>query len=134
MLGSAFQPLVSLAVAVILYDSGLALQWGKVRAFRTAGLDVLMWGSSEEERTRIRDASFELAPGEQLASAASEGSKVEGVNTILLLTEEDDFNALAASNLAGDPETPVYRLAPRHSSHGAVAPYIAAETLFAPRT
>src|SRR5215468_10335033 len=30
LLGPAFQPLVSLAVAVILYDSGLALQWGKV--------------------------------------------------------------------------------------------------------
>ena len=29
--GAAFQPLVSLAVAVILYDSGLALQLGKVR-------------------------------------------------------------------------------------------------------
>src|SRR3974390_1907861 len=31
LLGSAFQPLVSLAVAVILYDSGLALRWGSVR-------------------------------------------------------------------------------------------------------
>src|SRR6516164_1443712 len=31
LLGAAFQPLVSLAVAVILYDSGLALEWGKVR-------------------------------------------------------------------------------------------------------
>src|SRR5215470_17210472 len=30
LLGAAFQPLVSLAVAVILYDSGLALEWGKV--------------------------------------------------------------------------------------------------------
>jgi hypothetical protein len=30
LLGPAFQPLVSLAVAVILYDSGLALEWGKV--------------------------------------------------------------------------------------------------------
>ena len=57
---------------------------------------------------------------------------MEGVNTILLLTEEDDFNALAASTLAGDPETPVYRLAPRHPSHGVVAPYTAGETLFAP--
>jgi NhaP-type Na+/H+ or K+/H+ antiporter len=28
LLGPAFQPLVSLAVAVILYDSGLALEWG----------------------------------------------------------------------------------------------------------
>src|SRR5215831_11018636 len=31
LLGAAFQPLVSLAVAVLLYGSGLALQWGKVR-------------------------------------------------------------------------------------------------------
>src|SRR5215510_564012 len=31
LLGPAFQPLVSLAVAVILYDPGLALEWGKVR-------------------------------------------------------------------------------------------------------
>jgi NhaP-type Na+/H+ or K+/H+ antiporter len=31
LLGAAFQPLVSLAVAVILYDSGLALELGKVR-------------------------------------------------------------------------------------------------------
>src|SRR3974390_2666915 len=29
LLGSAFQPLVSPAVAVILYDSGVALKWGK---------------------------------------------------------------------------------------------------------
>src|SRR3974377_2322796 len=31
LLGSASQPLVSLAVAVILYDSGLSLEWGKVQ-------------------------------------------------------------------------------------------------------
>jgi NhaP-type Na+/H+ or K+/H+ antiporter len=31
LLGSAFQPLVSLAVAVILYDSGLSLEYGVVR-------------------------------------------------------------------------------------------------------
>src|SRR5215510_3880346 len=31
LLGAAFQPLVSLAVVVILYYSCLALQWGKVR-------------------------------------------------------------------------------------------------------
>ena len=92
------------------------------RAFRTAGLDVLMWAASDQQRAQIRGASFELAPGDQLASATSNGSKVEGVNAILLLTEEDDFNALAANSLAGDPETPVYRLAPRHPSHGVVAP------------
>ena len=31
LLGAAFQPLVSLAVAVILYDAGLALDLGKLR-------------------------------------------------------------------------------------------------------
>ena len=102
------------------------------RAFRTAGLDVVMWASSERERERIRGASFELAEGQQFASAATQGSGVEGVNTILLLTDEDDFNALAASNLAGDPEAPVYRLAARHPGDGVVAPYTAGETLFAP--
>src|SRR6516225_6904262 len=45
LLGSAFQPLVSLAVAVILYDSGLALEWGKVagRARRVVPR-LVIWG------------------------------------------------------------------------------------------
>jgi NhaP-type Na+/H+ or K+/H+ antiporter len=45
LLGPAFQPLVSLAVAVILYDSGLALQWGKVvgRARRVVPR-LVIWG------------------------------------------------------------------------------------------
>jgi hypothetical protein len=101
-------------------------------AFRTAGLEVLVWAASEQERAQIRAASLELAPGEQLASGISQGSKVEGVNTILLLSEEDDFNALAASDLGGDSETPVYRLTPRDPSHGVVAPYAPGETLFTP--
>jgi NhaP-type Na+/H+ or K+/H+ antiporter len=101
------------------------------RAFRTAGLDVLMWASSDAERTQIKDASFELAPGELIAAATGQGASVEGVNAILLLTDEDDFNALAATTLGNDPDTSVYRLAPSHSSHGVVAPYTAGETLFA---
>ena len=45
LLGAAFQPLVSLAVAVILYDSGLALEWGKVagRARRVVPR-LVIWG------------------------------------------------------------------------------------------
>src|SRR6516164_9458138 len=45
LLGVAFQPLVSLAVAVILYDSGMALQWGKVtgRARRVVPR-LVIWG------------------------------------------------------------------------------------------
>src|SRR5215831_10345885 len=45
LLGAAFQPLVSLAVAVILYDSGVALQWGKVRGrARRVVPRLVIWG------------------------------------------------------------------------------------------
>ena len=66
--------------------------------------------------------------GEQLASAAGQDAEIEGVTAILLLTDEDHFNALAATTLAGDSGTPIYRLAP---SRGAVAAYVPGETLFA---
>jgi hypothetical protein len=102
------------------------------RAFRTAGLEVLMWAPSDDQRTQIKQAALELAPRELLASAVGQGAEIEGVTAILLLTGEDHFNALAATTLAGESDTPVYRLAPRHPSHGAVAPYTAGEILFAP--
>jgi hypothetical protein len=102
------------------------------RAFRSAGLDVLMWAPSDDQRTQIKQAGLELAPGEQLASAVGQGTEIEGVTAILLLTGEDDYNALAATTLAGNSETPVYRLAPRQSSHGVVGPHTVGETLFAP--
>ena len=99
------------------------------RALRTAGLEVLMWAPTDGQRTQIKQAGLELAPGEQLASAVGQGAELEGITTILLLTSEDHFNALAATVLAGASATPVYRLAP---GHGSVAPYIAGQTLFAP--
>lgn len=99
------------------------------RALRTAGLEVLMWAPSDGQRTQIQQADLDLAPGEQLASAVGQGAEMEGVTAILLLTGEDHFNALAATTLAGNSDTPVYLVAP---SSGAVAPYIPGETLFAP--
>jgi hypothetical protein len=99
------------------------------RAFRTAGLDVLMWAPSDGQRAQISQADLELAPGEQLTSAVTQGTAIEGVTAVLLLTDEDHYNALAAVTLAGTSDTPAYRLAP---SRGAAAPHIAGELLFAP--
>ena len=48
---------------------------------------------------------------------------------MLLLTDEDDFNALASVLLAGSVEGRVYRLAPPQRSYGVVAPYTAGEIL-----
>ena len=64
------------------------------RAFRTAGLDVLMWAPSRGQRTQIKQAGLDLAPGELLASAVGENAEIEGITAILLLTGEDDYNAL----------------------------------------
>ena len=97
-------------------------------ALRAAGLDVLMWAPSDDQRTQITQAALPLAPGQQLASAVGQGTEIEGVTAILLLTDEDDYNALAATILAGNSQTPVYRLAPRQS--GVVASYTPGEALF----
>ena len=87
-----------------------------------------MWAPSDGQRTQIRQAGLELAPGGQLASAVAQGAEIEGVTAILLLTGEDDYNALAATTLAGNSETPVYRLPPSQS--GVAASYTRGEALF----
>ncbi|MFD6751596.1 sodium:proton exchanger, partial [Streptomyces anthocyanicus] len=103
-------------------DLGLAL--------RTAGLDVLMWAGQERQRDLIRAAGLPLAPGELLAATTGEGAELEGITGVLLLTEEDDFNALASAHLSGTVDGFVHRLGPPSSSHGVVAPYTPGDTLF----
>ncbi|MFG2819907.1 cation:proton antiporter [Kitasatospora sp. NPDC048365] len=100
------------------------------RALRSAGLDVLMWAGLESERERIRESGLELAPGELLAAATGQGAELEGITAVLLLTGEDDFNALASTILRGSVEGRVYRLGPPHDSHGVVAPYTGGDILF----
>jgi NhaP-type Na+/H+ or K+/H+ antiporter len=99
------------------------------RAFRDAGLEVLMWAPSEDQRTQIKEAALQLAPGEMLSSALAQGTDIEDITMILLLTGEDHFNALAATTVAGSSGRPVYRLTPRSEAMG---PYIPGNTLFAP--
>ena len=95
-------------------------------ALASTGLDVLMWAGLEEQRAAVRRAGLELAPGELLASATARGAELDGITAVLLLTDEDDFNALAAAGSAGAADGPVYRL----PSHGVVAPYTGGEILF----
>ena len=101
-------------------------------ALRSAGLDVLMWAGSDEQRDQITRAGLELMPGELLAAATASGAELEGITAVLLLTPEDDFNALAATVMTGNEETRVYRLAPRHPTHGVLAPFSTPDTVFAP--
>jgi NhaP-type Na+/H+ or K+/H+ antiporter len=100
------------------------------RALQSAGLEVLMWAGLEQQREQIRHAGLELAPGELLAAATGRGARLEGITAVLLLTAEDDFNALASAMLRGNLDGRVYRLAPPLRSQGVVAPYTGAEILF----
>jgi NhaP-type Na+/H+ or K+/H+ antiporter len=100
------------------------------RALQSAGLEVVMWAGLDQQREQIRRAGLELAPGELLAAATGRGARLEGITAVLLLTDEDDFNALASMLLAESVEGRVYRLAPPQRSHGVVAPYTTGEILF----
>jgi len=103
------------------------------RALRSLGLEVLMWAGFDEQRQRIKEVGLELAPGELLAAATGRGAQLEGITAVLLLTGEDDFNALGSTVLQGSVEGPVYRLGARLPSHGVVAPYTGGEILFGPQ-
>jgi hypothetical protein len=100
------------------------------RVLRSLGLDVLMWAGFDEQRHRISQAGLELAPGELLAAATGRGAQLEGITAVLLLTDEDDFNALGSTVLQGSVDGAVYRLGARRPGHGVVAPYTGGQTLF----
>ena len=100
------------------------------RALQSAGLEVLMWAGLDEQREQVCQAGLELAPGELLAAATGRGARLEEITAVFLLTDEDDFNALASVLLAGSTEGRVYRLAPPLGSHGVIAPYTDGEILF----
>ena len=89
-----------------------------------------MWAGLERQRDAIAAAGLDLAPGELLADAAGEGAELEGITAVLLLTDEDDFNALAVTTLQGTLDGPVYRVAPPRHTHGVVAPYATEEVPF----
>ena len=100
------------------------------RTLRAQRLDVLMWAGSHEQRRRIAQAGLALAPGRLVADATGRGAELEGITTVLLLTDEDDFNALAAVALDGTFDGRVYRVAAPSQSVGVVAPFTRGELLF----
>jgi NhaP-type Na+/H+ or K+/H+ antiporter len=100
------------------------------QALRSAGLEVLMWAGTEQQRAQIRRAGLELAPGGLITDVTNPGADIEGVTTVLLLTAEDDFNALATTWLRGNVEATVYRLGPPPHSHAVLTAEGDTEILF----
>ncbi|MFC8093129.1 cation:proton antiporter [Streptomyces sp. NPDC057301] len=100
------------------------------RALRTAGLDVLMWAGSTQGRARIEAAGIEQAAGELMAVATDPQARLEGITSVFLLTDDDDFNALVSVVLRDSVDGPVYRVGPPPDTRGVVAPYASGEILF----
>jgi NhaP-type Na+/H+ or K+/H+ antiporter len=97
-----------------------------------AGLDVLIWARPDQQRERIRQTGLTLASGE-LMEAAGTGAEVEGVTTVLLLTGQDDFNALALTVVSRSMDGAGYRLPPATPSHSAAIGSTSGKTLFTPQ-
>jgi NhaP-type Na+/H+ or K+/H+ antiporter len=100
------------------------------RALHAQGLDILMWAGVHRQRRRIQQAGLALAPGPLVADATGRGAELAGITTVLLLTDEDDFNALAAVALEGTLAGGVYRVAAPGRDVGVVAPFTRGEVLF----
>ena len=100
------------------------------RQLQTLGLDVLMWAGLENQREQIRQAALQLAPGRLLSSVTAERAELTGITAVLLLTAEDDFNALAAMVLRYSVGDEVYRVGPPAGDRGVVAPYSGGRVLF----
>jgi hypothetical protein len=94
---------------------------GLVAVLVIAARPIAAFAATLRPDSAIRQAGLELAPGELLAAATGRGARLEGITAVLLLTGEDDFNALASAMLQGSVEGRVYRLAPPLRSQGVAA-------------
>jgi len=103
------------------------------RTLRDQGIDVLMWAGYREQRESITSANLPLAGDPLRDWALGQSAEMEGITSVYLLTDEDDYNALAATflhDLAGDEAPSVYRLAPSPGHDMAITPSPASEMLF----
>jgi NhaP-type Na+/H+ or K+/H+ antiporter len=101
------------------------------QALCSAGLDVQMWAGPERQE-EIKRAGLDVISGELIATATDHGDKLEGVTAAVLLTAEDNFNAMASTALLQSVDGPIYRLRPSPDSASLLAPYTGGETVFGP--
>jgi hypothetical protein len=90
-----------------------------------------MWAGYQPQRDLITRAGLPLAQGELLAWTSGQAAELEGITDVYLLTDEDDFNAMASVMMHAGGGPPVYALAPQAGNANVVAPSPAEEALFA---
>jgi len=91
--------LVSAATKVVLLIGGHAYARSIAVALQSAGLRVRLWTGRTAEQAAARELGLDAGTARLGVDLPTREVELEGVTDALLLTESDDFNALAAFEL-----------------------------------
>jgi NhaP-type Na+/H+ or K+/H+ antiporter len=117
--------------SVVLVVGGNTWARAIALALKSAGLGVRLWTGRSEEQAAAREAGLEAGNARLGVDVASREEELEEVTDALLMTESDDFNALAAFELRQElGRDHVYRLAPRGELLDLVPAYAEGRILF----
>jgi NhaP-type Na+/H+ or K+/H+ antiporter len=117
--------------SVVLVVGGNAWARAIALALKSAGLGVRLWTGRSEEQAASREAGLEAGNARLGVDLASREEELEEVTDALLMTESDDFNALAAFELRQElGRDHVYRLSPRGELLDLVPAYAEGRILF----
>ncbi|MFD0332064.1 hypothetical protein ACFQZC_37480 [Streptacidiphilus monticola] len=72
---------------------------GLACAIRETGIEPLLWSSSPEQHARAAEHGLELLPGDLLGALGEEEAEELGLTAVLLLSDQAEVNALAATLL-----------------------------------
>jgi NhaP-type Na+/H+ or K+/H+ antiporter len=100
-------------------------------ALKRAGLGVRLWTGEPDEQAAARKAGLDAGQARLGVDVASREAELEAINAALIVTANDDFNALAAFELRQDLGSDrVYRLAPQPGTLDLVPEYAEGGILF----
>jgi NhaP-type Na+/H+ or K+/H+ antiporter len=97
----------------VLVVGGHAWARAIAEALKRAGMNVHLWTGHPEEQEAARRSEMSVGHGQLSVDPATREEALENVNYVLLMTESDDFNALAAHELRRElGRNRVFRVAP----------------------
>jgi NhaP-type Na+/H+ or K+/H+ antiporter len=108
---------------VVLVVGGTPWARAVAASLKAAGLSVRLWSGRPVDQAAARAAGLQAEPGRMMLDAMSRETELEDITDALLLTGNDDFNALAAVALRTElGHGRVYRAAPDVDETDLVAP------------
>jgi NhaP-type Na+/H+ or K+/H+ antiporter len=120
------------AAPVILVVGGHAWARTIARSLKAAGLGVRLWTGRPDEQAAARAAGLDAGNARLGVDVESREAELEEVSTALLMTESDDFNALAAFELRQELGSDrVFRLPAEEGALDLVPAYAEGSILFA---